>query len=128
MNAALESLHPIARPYFEALSDDLGAAGLPFRPYEGHRSPQQQLEALASKASKVGPWRSVHQYGFACDFVPYIGDTWVWWAAEDPRWDELARRGAGLGIIAPIKWDRPHLVIAGWRGKLGKWLGHTNFT
>lgn len=124
---ALRTLHPIARgafaQFFDAITgrNDLSHV----RPFEAHRNPEAQELVRAAGASKVGAWRSVHQYGCAVDLVPRPGGKWTW---QWDGWSELHRLGERFGIVAPIEWDKPHHVLRHWNYDLRKWLSEQKFT
>lgn len=124
---ALATLHPIARGsfalFFDAIQRQPHLSDV--RPFETYRSPEAQELVRSAGASKVGAWRSVHQYGFACDLVPRPGGKWTW---EFAHWDELHRLGERFGIVAPIEWDRPHHVKEHWNHDLREWLQQQRFT
>lgn len=95
------------------------------RPFEIARSPEKQELELAAGNSKVGAWRSVHQYGCAVDFVPCPGGKWTW---DFEHWEELHKLANEHGLDAPIPWDKPHIVAIGWRQELTAWLKRHGFT
>jgi hypothetical protein len=71
-----ERLHPIFREKARELLDRLTAEGIPFRLFEGFRSPERQQYLYAQGRTRPGPivtharpWTSYHQYGLAGDFV-----------------------------------------------------------
>ena len=113
---AWDLIHPVARGQFMALDNDLavawkeGAAPCLFRPFEGWRSPEKQLEAYKRKVSKSLPWQSAHQYGLAIDFVPYVNGRWSWEPeAGDQAWHFLRLFATRRGLVNDISWDRPHV-------------------
>lgn len=128
MNDPLLYLHPTAITPFRSLEQDLKAQALPFRAYQGARSPQDQESAKHRGVSKVGAWHSVHQYGFAADFAVYRNGALVWPSADDAIWMELRKRAIRFGLTAPISWDPGHIVLDHWRDTLTLWLYHTEFT
>lgn len=123
----LKSLHPACRDRFvgfqEAIKRTAGISHV--RAFEGHRSPEKQDAVRLAGNSKVGGWHSVHQYGFACDFVPCPGGKWTW---EFDQWDRLHELAAEFGLFAPIPWDRPHIVVMDWKRDLRNWLRDARFT
>lgn len=128
-HTVLNGLHPVARQnfreFFAAVLDDPHLSIV--RPFEGTRTPEKQDEHLAAGNSKVGAWRSVHQYGCAVDWVPCPAGQWTWdWPAN--RWAELHRMAERFGLHAPIEWDKPHIVLIGWRQDLREWLSRNSFT
>lgn len=102
------------------LEDGYRAGLIPelFRPFEGYRSPQRQVEMLESKTSKAGPFESAHQYGLAVDFVPVKNgkeNAWHWPEADAPCWDFLRANAVNRGLLNDISWDRPHIEHPLWR-------------
>lgn len=118
-NDRLDAIHPIARNQFVRLSEmlaegfDRGETRTLFLVFETYRSPERQAQVLAEGASKVGPWRSAHAWGFAGDFVPYTeGHGWYWDDSAD--WDYLKRCAELCGLRVPIGWDKPHVEHPDW--------------
>jgi hypothetical protein len=113
LNASLSWLHPKARKQFDLLAMDVMPG---FRIFEGFRDPgrQQALMMDPRGVTKAGAWRSAHQYGLACDFVPWIGGRWAWPLAEASIWDELKAAAELHGLEAPLKWDRAHIQHPLW--------------
>lgn len=126
----LENLHPIMRAPTSRLWTEtevfwFNVAGqrARFEPFEGFRSAERQDHLLkVSKTTKVGPWRSAHQYGLAVDFAVRIHEvtdagnsklTWAW--PDYAPWDELKRRAVICGLDIPIKWDRGHVEHPQWK-------------
>jgi len=116
-------LHPIFREKARELLDRLTAEGIPFRLYEGFRSPERQRYLYAQGRTRAGPiityarpWASYHQYGMAGDFVLFENGTWTW----DTRgfrkryWAQLQTTGKQLGL-EPLPFELPHLQLAGIR-------------
>jgi len=72
---------------------------LPFRMFEGFRSPQRQDYLYQQGRSRPGniitnarPWTSFHQYGLAADFVLFINNKWSWDTSSKinrDRWTKL---------------------------------------
>ena len=93
-------------------------------PFEGLRSPDRQLHLLSKGTTKVGPWKSAHQYGLAVDYVPRrivrFNDSgaalreWYWPPVEHNDWQVLAELAASHGLRTPISWDRPHVEHPFW--------------
>lgn len=116
----LNKLHPKARDHFALLTHRLeqgwkdGHTVSWFRPFEGYRSPEDQIALVAAKTSKAGPWQSAHNYGLAVDFVPFDPETnrWSWSDKED--WNYLRRAAVGAGLLNQIEWDRPHVEHPIW--------------
>lgn len=110
----VELLHPVCRDQFAALAVELtlqfkrGNIATHFKVFETYRSPERQREVQLAGNSKAGPWSSPHQYGLACDFVPYLRTGWSW-AVPVHEWDELRAIATKRGFLNNISWDRPHV-------------------
>ena len=123
-------IHPKAVRSFQLLEEDLcrgflcGETTTWFRPFEGYRAPDRQLDMLQNKTSKALPFQSAHQYGLAVDFVGFVTKSapriamptgtgrWSWDASLD--WDYLDRAAARQGLDRSITWDRPHVEHPLW--------------
>ena len=114
-------LHPVFREKARALLDTLEAERLPFRLFEGFRSPERQHYLYAQGRTRPGaivtkarPWTSYHQYGLAGDFVIFEQGAWSWDAGgvNAKRWKRLAEAGRQLGL-EPLRFEAPHLQLAG---------------
>ena len=117
----LTHLHPFFREKVEALLDKLSLGGLPFRVFEGFRSPQRQHYLFEQGRTRPGtivtkarPWTSYHQYGLAADFVLHVDGRWSWDTSGDnsqmwTRLHELARENQ----LTPLSWELPHLQLPG---------------
>ena len=124
-DATTANLHPAARDAFMELAVDLSnqfeKANTPtsFRLFEGYRSPirQNYLFNQEPKVTQAGPWESAHNFGLACDFVPFIfrDKVWQWSWADDEDWPFLEKRAAVFGLLVPITWDRGHVEHPKWR-------------
>jgi peptidoglycan LD-endopeptidase CwlK len=117
----LSHLHPTYRQKAEAVLEVCSREGLPFRIFEGFRSPQRQqflYEQGRSRPGKVvtnaGPWSSIHQYGLAADFVLYESENWSWDSSGEKRgwWSRLHELGRAQGL-EPLSWEAPHLQLSG---------------
>ena len=118
-DAAMEHLHPTFREKVITLTQMFTDERLPFRLFEGFRTPQRQQYLYAQGRTRPGrsvtnarPWDSHHQYGVAGDFVLFIDGNWSWdETGERQRWwarlHELARR---VGL-EPLSWESPHLQL-----------------
>jgi len=113
-------LHPIFREKAGALLDRLAAEGVPFRLFEGYRSPQRQQYLYAQGRTRPGPivtkarpWTSYHQYGLAGDFVLFENGRWSWdtSGASARWWTRLQMIGKELGL-EPLRFELPHLQLA----------------
>lgn len=111
-------LHPECEDNFRLLADRLDQAwrskaiGTEFKPFEGYRTPEHQDECYRAGTSKAKGWQSAHQYGLAVDFVARVNDQWSW--DEDHDWKGLHDVAMQCGLIAPIRWDRPHIESPTW--------------
>jgi peptidoglycan L-alanyl-D-glutamate endopeptidase CwlK len=116
-------LHPVFREKAQALLDSLAAEGIPFRLFEGFRSPERQQYLYAQGRTRPGvivtkarAGQSYHQYGLAGDFVLFEKGGWSWGAAGPKAgwWKRLQETGKGLGL-EPLSFEMPHLQLAGLR-------------
>lgn len=115
-----DKLHPKARDAFRLLTERLaeghetGHTHTLFRPFEGYRSPEDQIGLVKRGVSKAGPWQSAHNYGLAVDYVPWTLSGWDW---DDPThdWKYLDDVVLTRGLLRPIRWDRPHVEHPVWR-------------
>jgi len=119
-NNRLEFLHPEFRAIVNVLQEKLRTEELPFRVFEGFRTPQRQQYLYAQGRTRSGdiitkaePWQSYHQYGFAADFVLFVGGQWSWKddGAEAAWWKRLHELGRPLGLRRLSK-ELPHLELA----------------
>ena len=132
----ITDLHAEVRGVFSALSEDLTLAyqadktEFLIEPFEGLRSPDRQAHLLSKGTTKVGPWKSAHQYGLAVDFVPrrivsFSGGAavreWHWPPAEHDDWQILAELAAAHGLRTPIVWDKPHVEHPYWQQIRNVW-------
>jgi hypothetical protein len=120
-DTAPEHLHPVFRHNVQLLLNDLASANLPFRIFEGFRSPERQRELYSQSRSRPGPrvtnadaWSSLHQYGVAADFVLYIDGKWSWDDSGERKkwWQQLHKHAAKHGL-QPLSWELPHLQMQG---------------
>lgn len=132
---SIADLHAEVRGQFRALAEDLIVAyqtdRTEFRiePFEGLRSPDRQANLLSEGTTKVGPWKSAHQYGLAVDFVPKrlrgIGDNqrweWYWPPVEHYDWQIISELAAKHGLVTPISWDKPHVEHPYWKQIRNVW-------
>jgi peptidoglycan L-alanyl-D-glutamate endopeptidase CwlK len=116
-------LHPLFREKALALLAALAFEGIPFRLFEGFRSPERQRYLYAQGRTRPGaivtkarPWSSYHQYGLAGDFVLFESGKWSWDAAgaNAGRWRRLQQTGRQLGL-EPLSFEAPHLQLAALR-------------
>jgi peptidoglycan L-alanyl-D-glutamate endopeptidase CwlK len=115
----LDHLHPIFRGKVRGLVDRFSAEGIPFRPFEGFRSPQRQQYLYEQGRTRPGnrvtnarPWTSYHQYGLATDFVLYENGRWSWDTSGERGgwWRRLHELGREEGL-EPLSWELPHLQL-----------------
>lgn len=117
----MEHLHPTFRQKVELLLQELARANLPFRLFEGFRSPQRQRELYnqgrtrpGAKVTNADAWSSLHQYGVAADFVLYIDGKWSWDdSGERKGWWKQLHNLAQLQGLEPLSWELPHLQMQG---------------
>ena len=118
----LEHLHPVFREKVQALFEKLQAENLPFRLFEGFRTPHRQRRLYAQGrtaapwtiVTKARPWQSNHQYGLAADFVLFEHNNWSW-DDSGPRakwWSRLHELARQVGL-KPLSWELPHLELVG---------------
>ena len=112
-------LHPVFRKKVELLLQDLLSAQLPFKVFEGFRSPERQRDLYKQGRSKPGArvtnadaWSSLHQCGVAADFVLYIDGKWSWDDSGERKkwWQQLHKLAAKHGL-QPLSWELPHLQM-----------------
>lgn len=116
----LDHLHPVFREKVNALIKRLADENLPFRVFEGFRTPQRQRKLYAqgrttppwSIVTKARPWLSNHQYGVAADFVLFEHGDWSWddTGPKEKFWDRLHELARAVGLT-PLRWERPHLEL-----------------
>lgn len=86
-----------------------------YLPFEGYRSPLEQVSLMKRGVSKAAPWQSAHNYGMAVDFVGWsLPRGWFWEPADHPDWKVIAEIATGLGLGRPIAWDKPHVEHPLW--------------
>lgn len=86
------------------------------KPFETHRTACRQLELSQAEHSptKVGPWRSAHQYGMACDFATLSEGKWLWNNETHVQALHIMLENHPL-LHAPIHWDRLHVEVKNWK-------------
>ncbi len=116
-------LHPLFRAKARELLELLELEGIPFRLFEGYRSPDRQQYLYAQGRTRPGkivtrarPCQSYHQYGLAGDFVLFVNGKWSWetLGASAGHWRRLHEAGKRLGL-EPLSFELPHLQAAGLR-------------
>ena len=114
-------LHPVFRQKAQELLGRLAAENIPFRLFEGFRSPERQQYLYAQGRTRPGPivtraqpWTSYHQYGLAGDFVLFENGAWSWETAGASAryWLRLQAFGKQIGLD-PLSFELPHLQLAG---------------
>jgi peptidoglycan L-alanyl-D-glutamate endopeptidase CwlK len=117
----LTYLHPTLRTKAQVVLDDCTREQLPFRLFEGFRSPQRQQYLYEQGRTRPGttvtnarPWTSYHQYGLAADFVLYQDGQWSWESTREKAgwWNRLHEIGRAQGL-EPLSWETPHLQLSG---------------
>jgi hypothetical protein len=117
----LKKLHPEMRKKVKSLLKLLEDEDIPFKLFEGYRTPKRQRFLYAKgrttpgpRVSNAAPWKSLHQYGVASDFVLYINGQWSWSTSgiNGRRWERLHELGAQVGL-KPLSWEKPHLQMEG---------------
>lgn len=123
----IDRLHPAIRDKVRKIRDQLHKEKIPFEVLEAFRTPERQANLYAkgrtkpgAKVTWVGPWRSIHQYGLAVDFVLKIDGKWSWddQGAEAKYWTrmhELAKEN-GMTPIYNSKGqliEKPHIQMIG---------------
>ena len=117
----LEHIHPVVREKIYQLIEHLKAEQLPFRLFEGFRSPERQRDLYAQGRTKPGAkvtnaqaWSSYHQYGVAADFVLFENGKWSWDDKGKRRqwWERLHELAREVGL-EPLSWETPHLQLVG---------------
>lgn len=120
-DSALEHLHPVFREKAQSITRMLNEEQIPFRLFEGFRSPERQRELFAQGRTKPGgivtkadAWSSYHQYGVAADFVLFIDGKWSWDSAgERGKWWKKLHEVAKRVGLEPLSWELPHLQLQG---------------
>lgn len=118
-DASLDHLHPIFREKSKAVLESLAEESLPFRIFEGFRSPERQRYLYAQGRTRAGAivtrakaWQSYHQYGVAADFVLFENGRWSWDDRGKRRkwWQQLHQVARDHGL-EPLSWELPHLQL-----------------
>jgi peptidoglycan L-alanyl-D-glutamate endopeptidase CwlK len=114
-------LHPVFRQKTAELLQALSDEAIPFRMFEGFRSPERQQYLYAQGRTRPGaivtkarPGTSYHQYGLAGDFVLFEDGKWSWDVSGERarHWVRLQEIGKQLGL-EPLSFELPHLQLAG---------------
>jgi len=118
-----DALHPAMREAVLHVYRRCADEGIPFRMFEGFRTPQRQAWLYAQGRSRPGakvtnaePWTSCHQYGLAADFVLWLDNRWSWstTGGHGRLWSRLHEFGGEAGL-EPLSWELPHLQVADLR-------------
>ena len=120
-DSKLTYLHPSFRAKVQAVLDACAQEQLPFRVFEGFRSPQRQQYLFdqgrtrpGNKVTNARPWTSYHQYGLAADFVIYENDRWSWESrGEKAGWWKRLHEIGRAQRLEPLSWETPHLQLSG---------------
>jgi len=119
--SAIEHLHPRLRGPIHEVLTQLHEEEIPFRLFEGFRSPARQAWLYAQGRTREGgivtnapAWSSYHQYGLAGDFVLYEDGKWSWdtRGGKAAWWKRLQALGKKAGLHY-LSWEKPHLELAG---------------
>lgn len=119
----LMHLHPVFRERVSEVLNKLENEEIPFRLFEGCRSPDRQHYLFSQgrtrpgdKVTNADAWQSLHQYGVAGDFVLFINGNWSW-NDKGPAaawWKRLHEIGKHCGL-EPLSFEKPHMQLAGLR-------------
>ncbi|UCF90750.1 MAG: D-alanyl-D-alanine carboxypeptidase family protein [Desulfobacterales bacterium] len=116
-----DHLHPTFRSKLSVLADKLASEGMPFRIFEGLRSPQRQQYLFDQGRTRPGnivtnarPWTSNHQYGLAADLVLFENGSWSWDTSGPKKgwWNRLHELARAQGL-EPLSWELPHIQLQG---------------
>lgn len=128
----VSKLHPAIRQSVKAIRTQLHKENHPFEVFEAFRTPDRQRYLYAKgrstkgpKVTWVGPWRSIHQYGLAVDFVLKKNGKWSWDdsgqnAAAWSRMHEIAKENGMTPIYSSKSGkllEKPHVQLAGISSK-----------
>lgn len=99
-----------------------------FEIFETFRHPERQRHLLKIGSTKAAPFESAHQFGLACDFVPYLSSGeaialgektgervlpgWNWHSTHD--YSFLAASAQRFEMSVPISWDPCHVQHPRW--------------
>ncbi|HEX6624905.1 MAG TPA: M15 family metallopeptidase, partial [Pyrinomonadaceae bacterium] len=113
-------LHPTYRAKVTTVLDQLVAEGIPFKLFEGFRSPQRQQYLYGQGRTRPGAkvtnavaWQSLHQFGVAADLVLHINGQWSWDTSGNKKkcWRRLHEVARDNGL-EPLSWELPHLQLS----------------
>lgn len=111
VSADLTLLHASFRVKVEGVLAECKKRGVPMRVFEAFRSAKRQNELFTKvpKVTNARAWSSLHQYGFAADFVLNIPGVNPW--AKSPHWQTLHQIAAGFDLV-PLSFEMAHLQPA----------------
>jgi peptidoglycan L-alanyl-D-glutamate endopeptidase CwlK len=116
----INHLHPLCRERVQGVLDACAREGIPFRMFEGYRSPHRQQYLYEQGRTRpgaivtyAGPWSSIHEYGLAADFVLYENGGWSWdtSGSKEDWWSRLHEIGREYGL-EPLSWETSHLQMS----------------
>ncbi|MFZ2907280.1 MAG: M15 family metallopeptidase [Cyclobacteriaceae bacterium] len=103
----VNALHPYFRDKVQQLILICRSKGIDLAFVETYRTHAKQAEykGMGKKYTRSGAGKSKHQYGFAVDVVPMIGDSAVW---HNPvLWRKVGMVGEKLGLRWGGRWRKP---------------------
>lgn len=115
----MRRLHPVVRQAVESTVAALNSSGIPFRVFEGFRTPERQRWLFAqgrtrpgSIVTKAKPWQSMHQYGLAVDLVLFDNGQWSWDDSGSRKnwWTEM-HEVARQHDLVPLSFEMPHVEL-----------------
>lgn len=112
-NTELNHLHPVMREKVKALIKKIEQAKLPLKFFEGYRSPKQQ-QVLFEQGASQEPWKSLFQYGFACDFAVFVDGNWLHQTSNtgNEYWAGYHKLAKAVGL-EPIASHKSQLQLPG---------------
>lgn len=109
-----QHLHPLVREAARKTLEACERAGLPFRLFEGYRSPERQTALYAQGRTTPGrivtyarAGESLHNYGLAVDIVGFVGGAWTWDLPQQ-SWVHMQAFGKTYGLRG-LSFEMPHL-------------------
>lgn len=107
-------LHPLVRDAVRQTLSACEQANLPFKVFEGYRSPDRQAALYAQGRTAPGkivtyarPGESFHQYGLAVDIVGFVNGQWTW-DLPQLAWTHMQAFGRKFGLRT-LSFEAPHL-------------------
>lgn len=113
------SCHPLLIEFHKKFQKQLDDYGIPFRPFEFHRTAWRQNELFDQGRSKARAWESPHQWGMAVDMI----HTFKAWDLSRAEWSVIGEIGKQVAERADIfiEWggdwnfyDPAHWQLADW--------------